>query len=420
MYFLVDKNIPNAFEYTEEPVEESFFGKKEKIIECEKCIDEIISLIKSGNKNINTSKANKKLAKLLTDEFQLLHTIIEWNSTPTELMLGPAISVSPVITVPLISDIMNLGIKMKSKFTDAYTSNIGNIKTLNACIILNSDMITVYKLNAGEILGIILHEIGHLFAYSYINMIVNAQIVIHASTAELFDSAKITAAILSNGVTTLCGIIEDYLIPRFVKQFFVNISKAMSPYLKYFTSLIHLERFRNIKAIIQQGKLVPWLKDVFIGPDSILVGYSKEKFSDSFATAYGYGKELSTALIKLDPENVGRQKNNKNLLILNDLFLATSSVSIGMLNPHPSVQIRVKANLKKLEREYDKCKNPVLKREIKTQLIELEGVYNDYIESQESAKPDVQSSIRKYNEKLFGTGADIRELLDIINIIESA
>jgi hypothetical protein len=95
------------------------------------------------------------------------------------------------------------------------------------------------------------------------------------------------------------------------------------------------------------------------------VGYRHEIIADSFATLFGYGAELSTALVKID--NIVDEilnKRSKCNKYLNALAIPLEFIN-SLSEPHPHTAIRLRKQMEYLERELlDDDLDPDIKKEI--------------------------------------------------------
>lgn len=117
--------------------------------------------------------------------------------------------------------------------------------------------------------------------------------------------------------------------------------------------------------------------------------YSNEKFADTFATMYGYGPELHSAMLKANKDeykfygkNSGYSKGNplmdmyKLLDMINDAY---DEYIEGVTDSHPNELLRVNISIQYIRRELSKKNlDPKVKLQLVSQLNELQKLVDDY------------------------------------------
>ena len=178
-------------------------------------------------------------------------------------------------------------------------------------------------LNPRELTAILLHEIGHNFSHSVIP--------IH----DLLETIKL--AIQLRNMETLQMNSDGELksvdgIKSVLKQ---NLQKILD----------------NSSGMIENGKLL------FSGLLSSLSTvnrerYLDEKIADSFATTFGFGKDLSSGLSKLDRYFL--RNANKDSTLLGGVLLGSLSMAIIVLfDEHPQDVTRMHSQIEQLEYELE-------------------------------------------------------------------
>ena len=90
-------------------------------------------------------------------------------------------------------------------------------------------------------------------------------------------------------------------------------------------------------------------------------GYDNEKFADNFATSYGYGNEIASALMKMDNVSSVGQKTFKNPV--SEFAVAIGRMTSAIWDVHPSTCVRVRDQVKKLAFEMnDSSYDPKVKQ----------------------------------------------------------
>ena len=200
----------------------------------------------------------------------------------------------------------------------------------------------------GELTAITIHEIGHVYA-PYI-------LPIEDSLELLRRAINIKTGIYMKGdrnlnrekddMKLIVSSITDYLKKRPVTEIFSDMVQSSSILVK------------NILA-----KLFPF--------DDKL--YTEEKLADSYATAYGYGAELSSALNKIDKSSKSTQKD-KNRLVGGVLALIMET----LFDEHPNTLVRINETITQLEYEAKKEKNPIRKKQLEADIRGVKAALKQY------------------------------------------
>ena len=214
-----------------------------------------------------------------------------------------------------------------------------------------------------EIMAIILHEIGHCFydaviqPDNYFTSLRKCNNMFESIDFFIKDKVKrksnVTPEIVVSDLKTIGSVIYD------VKSFFSNIKSKM-----FHESME--DNFTHNK-----------------------YAYTAEKFADSFATMYGYGPELTSALVMI---TVGPEHNNFVLhmpiseclvligaIVRNYLLFLLTPDSYNEAFVHPELLARIKYTIDNIKRELNKEKiDPALKRELLDELKRSEKVLNKF------------------------------------------
>lgn len=244
---------------------------------------------------------------------------------------------------------------------------------------------------AAEIIGVILHEIGH-----------NFQAVVDDTSFYLQDFTYFTRLavdlfrmVLSGGGDNAPSIILQYAtLPLKYSQTLLKLDKKVQEYLmtqKWFIKPWAM--FEHITTGLTEVKNnIYYLMTALLGFISIYpitysailngiletlgnpLGYRSEMFSDNFATIYGYGPELSSALLKLETNKsnnfkVQTEVFDKVPLLKQFTRLSYDCVSYitSMYDVHPNSMARCYDQIKYLEKEIESNKH--LTRDSKAHLM---------------------------------------------------
>lgn len=266
-------------------------------------------------------------------------------------------------------------------------------RMLPVFITIDYNVINRYNLEADELMGIILHEIGHnirhIPIFDSLNLI------------DLFVSGPVFGTVLG-GADQLLAVIAGVPVINQVLKFrnlFTNLFANLTG-----GRLNMLDTFN--KLVLQDGYTISTL----FNPIRHIGGYQNERYSDSLATAYGYGSGLSRGLLKIHATTnqtiFNKVVRSNKLTSFGDVFLMTfiDIVSmISMRSVHPKVGHRIKNSLAKLERDLkDGSYPPEVKRELESDVKELRKIYEDYLNASDFKKDECLQFYRKYIER-YGT-----------------
>lgn len=248
------------------------------------------------------------------------------------------------------------------------------------------------KMTNAEVLGIILHEIGHNFqtaispicrGFSYIDRLYRiitlpAQIIAQVEK----NPSSIPGIALMLGSTSINftrkWVISAYKDAISKQPATVECINAQNLILN--AALKPLAIIRSIKSMIYKLSGVYLQKFFQIVQHSVMdiifsvVDERGEIIADKFAAAYGYGAECQSAMIKAREIGFGDPATNilQNIPIVAtylDLMSVPMKVLQNIIDCHPADVFRAKDTLDYLERELDKQDlDPKMKKEIQNQI----------------------------------------------------
>ena len=200
----------------------------------------------------------------------------------------------------------------------------------------------------GELTAITIHEIGHVYSQyilpvgdslELLRRAINIKTGIYMKGDRNLNREKDDMKLIVSSIT-------DYLKKRPVTEIFSDMVQASSILVK------------NILA-----KLFPF--------DDKL--YTEEKIADSYATAYGYGAELSSALNKIDKYAKSTQKV-ENRLVGGVLALIMET----LFDEHPNTLVRINETITQLEYEVKKERNPIRKKQLESDIRGVRAALKQY------------------------------------------
>lgn len=428
---------------------EKYIGQTSELKEIEKELKILVDIMNTRNKSMSSSimagkeyannlatglyltnhKSTKKIEALFTKMFDLKYFSLSWANTATP----NAVTMMPLLPIvrKLSSSNREDGTVQNDKVSIVTTINVGLVSTC--------------QMNEREILGIILHEIGHNFYYS----IFHTLSMIPFSLTDLLDPKKIPKAAITQIVNNLAsGIL---LLDVFKLHVFINkVLKAIGKEIEktpvysiinrvYFvwtdinmnSALIgrYIQRFIQNKAFMQRllsGKIKGYNPFMPISLSDIGT-YNTEKHADSFAADYGYGVDLGRAQEKLVSMRsvVGAslssaKKTSPLYTLAKDFFDVQFMFADSMFNGYPSSQNRVRSGLDRLRRSAkDDSLKPEIRKELEAQIKAYEDFYyNEYlaVTNDEDRYKVFTTSYRLVVEKVFRGKMDLRELSNFLDI----
>ena len=368
------------------PMTEAYYGKPKEFIYIENELKKIISMVEdifAGKPaDINSSKELKNIENAFTKFFKVKECSISFYTAHD--LGGPN-----AYTIPT-----SFACFKKDKSNDKLADPSNLFLNVNVDI----GLIHLLKLTPGEVMAIILHEMGHCFDASRLNLLTYLSIGIYAKTSN----GKIVDSWLHvHMLDSLANLLffNTYPFQKIInvinKSFSTLLSKA--PFLQTLWNNFRLGLF-DFMAFLSSIRLPSMPPSVIMMYSWILprnlFGYSMEKFADSFASSYGYGPELSASMEKLQNNMSSIVTKMEKIPVLNigiDMVKTMGSV-VGLLayaDPHPTNVVRVKSQINKLKRD---LKDPSLKPEVRKM---IESDIKDIEEILETKFLDMETNSKK-------------------------
>lgn len=270
---------------------------------------------------------------------------------------------------------------------DKFTYKVDIISAIHIGL-LNMDNIT-----DEEIMGIMLHEIGHGFFEAVLDS--NEQLAAASMCNKLMNTFLTVNKLILDKVTSGKHVTEEMINNdlSWIDKFKINLSHNLRKIKKFF--------LRESMA----DNLTPRLKD-----------YTNEKFADTYAASYGYGSEVQSALTKMYEfyaNEFGKPKKytklGETLAYYNQYMMEMLGYWLNILDEHPRDLARLKTSADYLKRELSKEGiDPKLKTQMIDDLNKVNKLIDDYINYPKDQ--DAMRLRRLYYIKLYEKcGGDIRE-----------
>ena len=367
--------------------QEAFVGKTKALLNIEKQLDIILTKIKQNPlADYSNSKENRQLEKLIKTAFGFKTVNFMWIRTPEAMP-----NVFTALTLNVIFG------DAEPKFLFDEKNGYYDSKHCHTCAITaSSSMAAHLNLSAAEYMAIILHELGHnfdrsLWAQIYILKNLIKDLIPIIKKPKEIKSFQISQLIVKYGQGTAVGknifssLIKFYekildSVP-FFKKLGVGFGKLSSwfsrgiEYLTAIPSLLLSPVYALCSPLVQ-----------FINADS----RKQEEFADSFATFYGYGAELSSALSKLESVNLLRINKSNPFggnpvhKFLTDAAIANRYIIYSLMDgTHGSSGTRIVSMIQEMENELKNPNLPAnLKATLEKELDDTKKLYDIYQQAQ--------------------------------------
>lgn len=371
-------------------VNETYFGKSKELEIIEKSFDKAIQ----SKDKIDASSLGI-VAKQLQKKFGFDNVSIGIDKTPG----------LNAYTYIDIADIK----KMKIKTSEGYKALPGN--TCSILVVFSPAMLSGV-LSGKELTAITLHEIGHQFASkrilnssslrymaSYIRGLSELDKIIRIASQETNSIADMFMMIRR----VISKLTEDAV---FAIKYVINTLILLKDILKTPTLK---DTYNLIGDSTKSNRIMNYIKNFDKVKKPIKVHDLEEEMADSFATIYGYGPELASALTKIEASDIDEEfdpydNSFYNLYIYIPIYTLLSYICTSDSGIAIQTSRRVYAQLLTLRKEMNDINTDAkTKRRILADIDELEKVYGKYIDERIEAaeRNKVKSATDRYNEEFW-------------------
>jgi len=371
-------------------VNETYFGKSKELEIIEKSFDKAIQ----SKDKIDASSLGI-VAKQLQKKFGFDNVSIGIDKTPG----------LNAYTYIDIADIK----KMKIKTSEGYKALPGN--TCSILVVFSPAMLSGV-LSGKELTAITLHEIGHQFASkrilnssslrymaSYIRGLSELDKIIRIASQETNSIADMFMMIRR----VVSKLTEDAV---FAIKYVINTLILLKDILKTPTLK---DTYNLIGDSTKSNRIMNYIKNFDKVKKPIKVHDLEEEMADSFATIYGYGPELASALTKIEASDIDEEfdpydNSFYNLYIYIPIYTLLSYICTSDSGIAIQTSRRVYAQLLTLRKEMNNINTDAkTKKRILADIDELEKVYGKYIDERIEAaeRNKVKSATDRYNEEFW-------------------
>lgn len=371
--------------------DEAYYGKLPEFAALEKLFDRVLSKVKEeglDKANPNKYPEMRTIEKTFEKLFGFKRASVYW-----EPFIYPNAYTYSMNCFLIFSDKKNHIEKTSTGFYD--NSNSTTLAVFGSLGLLDG------SLTNREIISFILHEIGHNFdtsIYQNIEWVISTVLSLGTMASETKKYKNKIDELRDNAIDEISK--EDDKI--------YHNQKRRKRLMKEYEEAMKKAGKRNA---ILNALSIPWhvVKDIgafILSPITLfaLSGSKKgEQFADSFATAYGYGPDLISALNKLDHD--GEKYYNpksKVMRFLTDLATLQFEIDIAFTDCHGTSQERCQECIEKLK--WDLKHNdfpPQLKQDLVNEINHLTNQYKKFSSFDEKERYKMTKIARKLNAILF-------------------
>lgn len=401
------------------PINEVYFGNTPDIQEAQKYLSllrkEIIKndtlFVKTASSNKNLYKFNRQIEKIFG--FKTFSLVIIYSD---ELN---------AFTIPLSMhvDVHNPSKKFKPNKS---TMKFDTEAEFNCMTFIYTGLFLDERFSDREIMAILLHEIGHNFSSSLdsdillFNSIKKSIYVLKTLSDIILQSNDLiqlttnTVGFALNNSNKVSGIVERNI------QKILKDNKSIAIFIDSYTSAINkllslISNFNLLSVIISLNPiliLINILRNVLVSLNplnfiNVIMCFNDERVADNFVTMYGYGDELSSALLKFEFKN----KNRKSTILelIRESVMLPVEILLAPLDEHPENVSRAASQIDYLKKELqDSNLDPKMKKEITKQIKNIENDLTDALEI-DTNKLDHQKFRKLYKAHLYRLcGGDLR------------
>lgn len=371
-------------------VNETYFGKSKELELIEKSFDKAIQ-----SKDKIDAASLGTVAKQLQKKFGFDNVSI-------------GIDKNPNLNAYTYIDIADIK-KMRIKTSEGYKAMPGN--TCNILIVYSPSMLSGI-LSGKELTAITLHEIGHQFAAkrianssslrhmaSYIRGLSELDKIIRIASQETNSIADMFMMIRR----VISKLTEDAV---FAIKYVINTLILLKDILKTPTLK---DTYNLIGDSTKFSRIMNYIKNFDMVKKPMRVHDLEEEMADSFATIYGYGPELASALTKIEASDIDDNfdpydNSFYNLYVYIPIYTLLSYICTSDDGVAIQTSRRVYAQLLTLRKEMNDINTDAkTKKRILADIDELEKVYGKYIDERiEAAEINkVKSATDRYNEEFW-------------------
>lgn len=393
---------------------EAYYGKTPPIMAIENHISKMRKTYKMNPEKVNASKEMKQLDAMIEDTFGFegVSVGIKMSSIPN------------ACTYPISN---NVFYKNPGKCIISDRNGIKYLKDAKfyTIIYMNNGLFFNDDYTDGEVMALLLHEIGHNFQTAISPSSRNLTAV-----ANICNIIQMPLMIINPAYLTSSTPLRNVYI-SFVKEFKTKHSdfiQSWDQFLNAFHSSIETAFFAinivsNAITMIKPSSIITSiklsiLKNISSNNLFMPAGFRNEAISDEFASSFGYGSELSTVLEKIKSKSNGilsdqLPRDNLPQVLDNyfDLLTIPDNLIQSVFDPHPNSIARIKKQYDFIKKEMDKEDiSPKVRAQMKKDMKEIEITIDKYLDAEQKGF-FFTNTLAKGMYMLFG--GDFRNIFSI-------
>ena len=413
---------------------EAYQGKPKKLIEIEKKLDIICQYFKFNGSKASVNDVNIIISQIEKDIGQLfgftnvflniggrpnLQTIFqkEYSSSKTDfrytkiyriLENTQAVNAYTMIPLAMLSNSL-----FNPNNSIVLENNIYRYKEPISVMYIVVYQELFRQFSGGEVLSVILHEIGHNFYQfrttigncfnTYISVFQLLYLIDYLVKDYLLGELIYRIPVLNFITKSLDAIAAA--VHKILKLIFDNELGSTIAEVNTLINLLQsfsdfLMSLTNISSLKNKGlRLV-------LG--NVTERHSQEKFADEFVSMLGYSVELSKSFTSMDGYDSEQKEKNKNLVYgfahtINNTIYAIYS----LFGPHPAMESRIENSIKYLEKQKSQAKSVKLKQMIQLDIDNTNEVLALYKHNSNSHNLFNNADIRKHMDPIKQSLEDI-------------
>ena len=259
-------------------------------------------------------------------------------------------------------------------------------------VIINTSIFCNPKFTDREVLAIILHEIGHnfsgaidpvIFAFNLPFRFIYSFSILFDYMTALYDTDLWVKELFASSNITLeqYNKLNDKINRKYPE--FKNGVNLFTKYINMFKDLAQdFKRLMSITFVLSKPVdaistvLHNMLRRLGYGTMLLIPNHRDEKIADSFATMYGYGADLSSALTKFNSDELFFSGNLINAPIIGSIYnllMIPIEFIVHLFDEHPNEISRINSQLQYCNKEISEANlDPKLEIELRQNIRDIE------------------------------------------------
>lgn len=405
--------------------QEAYVGKTQTLLEAEQILNRIVDAYKKEvNVDMINHPLNKELEHLIQKQFGFKNVYITWYRSSVYTLPGikNATDLTPwtpnaftMLSAYVLFDNSTITLRGANGKTNRYydTKHVHTLSIEISYLLPSSGLYT-----GGELLAIILHEIGHNFDCSpywyygeiiYATMIVRNWLICGTQWMDFLKQGEISnenlQIFLKNIIITIGTTVAGTAPYKMVTHTINRLMNKVMDVVPFASAIEHLGiSFMRLKEAFRQMDpriFLTNIRDLAVlattQPRALLripvshIGQiptkKKEIFADSFAVAYGYGPEMARALEKLDTLQWNELKAASELTPLTAFFADFRKsneylISILLYPNHGTDVERTRKMIVGMKRDLRSVElHPSMKKKLENDIQEMETTLQTYMKT---------------------------------------